>query len=74
MIRVRVWFAALIFTTAVAAGASAQVQTGSILVRVTDQQGGAVPGVSVTLSSPVLVAGTMTGVTDSGGVNRFPSL
>jgi len=74
MIRVRVWFAALIFTTVVAAGASAQVQTGSILVRVTDQQGGAVPGVSVTLSSPVLVAGTMTGVTDSGGVNRFPSL
>jgi hypothetical protein len=53
---------------------SAQVQTGSILVRVTDSQGGAVPGVTVTLSSPVLVAGTMTGVTDSGGVNRFPSL
>jgi hypothetical protein len=53
---------------------SAQVQTGSILVRVTDQQGGAVPGVAVTLSSPVLVAGTMSGVTDSGGVNRFPSL
>ena len=23
---------------------------------------------------PVLVAGTMTGVTDTGGVNRFPSL
>jgi hypothetical protein len=53
---------------------SAQVQTGSILVRVTDSQGGAVPGVTVTLSSPVLVAGTMAGVTDSGGVNRFPSL
>ncbi|MBY0496791.1 MAG: TonB-dependent receptor [Cyanobacteria bacterium] len=53
---------------------SAQVQTGSILVRVTDAQGGSVPGVSVTLTSPVLVSGTMTGVTDSGGVNRFPSL
>ena len=32
------------------------------------------PGVTVTLTSPVLVAGTMTGVTDTGGVNRFPSL
>ena len=59
---------------AVAVPVFAQVQTGSILVRVTDQQGGAVPGVTVTLTSPVLVAGSTTGVTDSGGVNRFPSL
>jgi hypothetical protein len=59
---------------AVALPVSAQVQTGSILVRVSDEQGGAVPGVTITLTSPVLVAGTMTGVTDSGGVNRFPSL
>src|SRR5690349_25104446 len=73
MNRVRVWLAALIVTT-VAIPVFAQVQTGSILVRVTDQQGAAIPGVSVTLSSPVLVAGTMSGVTDNGGVNRFPSL
>ena len=32
------------------------------------------PGVAVTITSPVLVAGTMTGVTDAGGVYRFPSL
>ena len=32
------------------------------------------PGVTVTISSPVLVAGSMTGVTDAGGVYRFPSL
>ena len=32
------------------------------------------PGVTVTISSPVLVAGTMTAVTDSGGIYRFPSL
>jgi hypothetical protein len=54
--------------------ARAQVQTGSILVKAVDQQGGATPGVSVTISSPVLVSGTMTGVTDTGGVYRFPSL
>jgi hypothetical protein len=74
MNRLRVWLAALGLLAAVAFPVSAQVQTGSILVRVTDSQGGAVPGVSVTLTSPVLVSGTMTGVTDSGGVNRFPSL
>jgi hypothetical protein len=74
MNRVRVWLAAMAAIAVVALPVSAQVQTGSILVRVADQQGGSIPGVSVTLSSPVLVAGTMAGVTDSGGVNRFPSL
>jgi hypothetical protein len=52
----------------------AQVQTGSILIRVTDEQGGAVPGVTVRLTSSALVAGTATGVTDAGGAYRFPSL
>ncbi len=54
--------------------AAAQVQTGSILVRATDEQGAVVPGATITISSPVLVSGTMTGVTDAGGVYRFPSL
>lgn len=54
--------------------AAAQVQTGSILVRVHDEQGAAIPGVAVTLTSSALVAGTAGGTTDSGGVNRFPSL
>jgi hypothetical protein len=52
----------------------AQVQTGSILVRAVDEQGAVVPGVTVTITSSVLVAGSMTGVTDAGGVFRFPSL
>ncbi|MEZ5283459.1 MAG: carboxypeptidase regulatory-like domain-containing protein [Vicinamibacterales bacterium] len=59
---------------AAAAPAAAQVQTGSILVRVQDEQGAAVPGATITISSPALVAGTSTGVSDSNGVNRFPSL
>jgi hypothetical protein len=74
MIRVRVWLAAIGLMAVAALPVVAQVQTGSILVRVTDEQGAAVPGVSVTLTSPVLVAGTMTGATDTGGVIRFPSL
>lgn len=75
MNRISVCFAALLIVgLAGVLPVSAQVQTGSILVRVADQQGGAIPGVAVTLTSPVLVAGSMSGVTDSGGVNRFPSL
>ena len=57
-----------------AAPAAAQVQTGSILVKATDQQGAIVPGATVTIASSALVAGKMTGVTDAGGIYRFPSL
>ncbi len=74
MNRVRVWLAAIGLMAVAALPVIAQVQTGSILVRATDEQGGAVPGVSVTLTSPVLVSGSMAGVTDTGGVIRFPSL
>lgn len=59
---------------AVADSGLAQVQTGSILVRVTDEQGGVLPGVAVTITSSALVAGSATGVTDNGGTYRFPSL
>src|SRR5262249_57052644 len=54
--------------------ALAQVQTGSILVKSVDEQGGVVPGATVTVSSPVLVSGTQSGVTDPNGVYRFVSL
>lgn len=67
-------FLMVLSAIALAAPVHAQVQTGSILVRAVDEQGAAVPGVNITISSPVLVAGTMTGVTDNGGVYRFPSL
>jgi len=51
----------------------AQVQTGSVLVKAADAQGAVLPGVTVTLTSPVLVA-PQVGVTDSTGVFRFLSL
>src|SRR5580765_2901423 len=74
----RTLFRRLALLTAVwllSAGASwAQVQTGSILVKSGDEQGGVVPGATATISSPVLVAGTQTGVTDAGGIYRFVSL
>jgi hypothetical protein len=56
-----------------AAIAAAQVQTGSILVRAVDQQGGAVPGASVVISSRILPQ-AINGVTDTSGVYRIPGL
>ena len=56
------------------AALAAQIQTGSILIKILNQQGGALPGVTITISSPMLVAGTTSGVTDAGGTYRFPSL
>jgi len=65
---------AVLIALGLARPVAAQVQTGSILVRAADQQGAMMPGVTITISSPVLVAGTMTAVTDAGGIYRFPSL
>jgi hypothetical protein len=65
---------AVLIAFSFAAPVGAQVQTGSILVKASDQQGAVMPGVTITISSPVLVSGTMAAVTDAGGVYRFPSL
>jgi hypothetical protein len=56
------------------APAAAQIQTGSILVHVADEQGAVLPGVTITIASPALVSGQMSATTDAGGVYRFPSL
>lgn len=52
---------------------SAQVQTGSIFIRIVDDQGAAVPGATVTVTSPVLPR-PLVGVTDSAGAHRFAAL
>lgn len=65
----RAWLAWLL----AAAPALAQVQTGSILVKVVDEKGGLVPGVTVTIAGPVLVT-AMRGATDAGGAYRLPGL
>ena len=63
----------LVLSAALGTPAWAQVQTGSIFVKATDEQGASVPGATVTLTSPILPQ-AMTGVTDSTGSYRFPSL
>jgi hypothetical protein len=63
----------VILALALASPSWAQVQSGSILVKVVDDQGAVVPGVTVTLTSPVLPR-PLVGVTDSAGVQRFNAL
>jgi hypothetical protein len=54
--------------------ARAQVQTGSILIKVIDEQGAVVPGATATVGSPLVVSGQIVATTDAGGVHRFPAL
>src|SRR5436190_18884257 len=56
-----------------AAAASAQSQTGEIFGRVTDSSGAVLPGVTVTLTSPVLLQ-PLTAVTSDTGTYQFPRL
>jgi hypothetical protein len=67
------WMALAVVFTLAPSLAFAQLQTGSILVKAVDDQGATVPGATVTVASPVLPA-PLTGVTDSTGVYRYPSL
>jgi hypothetical protein len=53
--------------------ASAQVQRGSLFVKVADEQGGILPGATLELTSPVM-PGALSGVSDALGQYRFPSL
>lgn len=48
--------------------------SGTLEGLVRDPQGGALPGVAVTLTSPVLVSGQATAITDTRGQFRFPAL
>src|SRR5215510_1981755 len=51
----------------------AQVQRGSILVKVSDSQGAILPGVAVALTSTIL-PGAIEGITDEYGAYRSPAL
>jgi len=59
------------FLLLAAAIASAQTQTGTIVGRIADEQGGVLPGVTVTLTGP---RGSQTVVTDAEGNYQFVGL
>lgn len=56
-----------------AIGVAAQVQTGVISVKAVDDQGAVMPGVSVSITSPVLPR-AIDGTTDASGVFQVPGL
>ena len=54
--------------------AGAQSLNGNITGRATDESGGALPGVTVTISSPQMIGQPRTAVTDEQGTYRFTLL
>ena len=65
---------ALVLVGGLARGADAQEQTGTITGRATDTSGAALPGVTVSVTSPNLIGGARTAVTDGQGVYRMTLL
>jgi hypothetical protein len=65
----------LVLTASTPSLVFAQAQTTSALTgTVTDSSGAVVPGATVSITSPSLIGGTHSSVTDSQGVYRFPSI
>jgi len=71
--RVRSFALALVALFALSAAAGAQQQTGEIFGKVTDQSGGVLPGVTVTLTAPTLLQ-PLTAITSETGTYQFPRL
>jgi hypothetical protein len=55
------------------AEAVAQIQTGVLIIKAVDDQGAVIPGVTVSVTSPVLPR-ELVGVTDAGGIYQLPGL
>lgn len=70
---VRSWMVLVCLLVGASAALQAQQTTGEIIGRVVDEQGGALPGVTVTLRGAG-VAGTPTTVSSESGTYRFPLL
>ena len=64
----------LLFTLLLAGSADAQTRTGILTGHVTDASGAAVPGVTVTATSPALIEGMRTEVSNERGLYRFIDL
>ena len=66
-----VMFVIVIVIVIVASGASAQTTTGRLIGTTVDASGAVLPGVTVTISSPALIGGAQTRVTDDQGEFSF---
>jgi Carboxypeptidase regulatory-like domain len=65
---------ALVLAVGLAHTADAQEQTGTITGRATDTSGAALPGTTVSVTSPNLIGGARTAVTDAQGIYRMTLL
>jgi hypothetical protein len=66
--------ALLTFPLTAASTAFGQAATGAITGRATDDSGGALPGVTVSITSPNMIGGARTAVSDEQGAYRFTLL
>src|SRR5690242_5227752 len=66
--------AASIFILCCCVPAFAQIQTGAITGRASDNSGALIPGVEVTITSPAMIGGARSAPTDELGVYRFTLL
>lgn len=67
-------FSALFVVLALVAPAFSQVSTGTITGRAIDPSGALMPGVDVTITSPAMIGGARSAVTDELGTYRFTLL
>src|SRR5438552_368628 len=70
--KVHVFVIALVFVLAIPG--FSQIPTGAITARASDTSGALIPGVEVTISSPAMIGGTRTAITDEQGQYRFTEL
>jgi len=72
----RRWFIVLMIALCLGAASvsSAQIASGNIYGTVTDQQGGLMPGVTVSIVAKAIGGAPRTTVTDAGGQFRFLNL
>src|SRR4030095_10400683 len=72
--RTKYTFLFLLLILFISVNAFAQRVTGSIKGNVTDEEGGPLPGVSITLKSEALIGGPQVNTSDNDGGYRFPGL
>ena len=73
LVRVRRYLSALAFLSAIIGSASAQVLNGEVFGKVTDQTDAVLPGATVTLTGPALIA-PMTAAAAESGAYRLPNV
>ena len=72
--KLRFLASALLFALALAPPAFGQALTGTITGRALDDSGAVLPGVDVSITSPSMIGGARSAVTDAQGVYRFTQL